>query len=265
LLQRSTRRIALTEEGQRFMERCQDSVTTLEDVFADLGAGAGTARGHVRISAHPIIGRREIAPLLARFREHYPGITVELMLGYEVTDLIGERIDIGIRIGVELPDSSLIVRPLFPVRLVTCAAPGYLANRKAPVTVADLRSHACTNFRYAVTGRIWPWEFKYRGRRFTQQIEGVATFSDIEAECAATLAGMGISQLPGYLADEPLAAGRLVPVLKSYAPDPFRVYLCYPSRPHLPQRTRAVIDFLCAHLEPSRKHLLQAPACESDD
>ncbi|HLI11237.1 MAG TPA: LysR family transcriptional regulator [Alphaproteobacteria bacterium] len=247
LLNRTTRRLALTDEGALYYERCRPAIEGLQSAAALLRDARREPRGTLRVSSTVGFGRQCLLPLLPEFTRRYPGIALDLYLDDRFADLVEDRIDVAIRNG-RLDDRNIVARRLAPMQLIVCGAPEYFAHHAPPKTPDDLAQHRCINFRLASNGRIFNWEFEKDGNRFNRSVTGSLTVNDAEATCRAALAGMGLAQIGSYQALPHIAAGRLVPVLTDYIARRRGHYVCYLDRHHLPSRIRVFVDFLCGKM-----------------
>lgn len=244
LLQRTTRRLSLTDAGRAFYQHAIDLLADLAEAEAAVSAERETASGVLRVSAPVSFGVLHLAPLLARFRQEQPQVSLDLSLNDRVVDLVEEGRDLAIRISSQLPASSLVARALAPARLVVCAAPAYLERHGSPKVPADLREHHCLLYSYAEQ----PDQWVFTGPDGQQQISvsGFLIANNGDVLRLAALAGEGIVLQPSFIVGDDLLAGRLVPLLEEYALPSLMVYAVYPSRRHLPARVRAFVDFLAA-------------------
>ncbi|MGH8632624.1 MAG: LysR family transcriptional regulator [Burkholderiales bacterium] len=257
LLNRTTRKIALTDEGALYFEQCKPAVQQLQQAAAALRDARGAPRGRLRVSATVGFGRLHIAPLLPEFLNRYPDIELDFLLDDHVADLVEDRIDVAIRNG-RLADRDIVARRLAPMRLVVCGSPDYLARNGTPLAPEDLANHSCINFFLAASGKAFPWEFERDGERFTMAVGGSLTANDAETVCDAALKGLGLAQIGTYQAVAPIRARRLKAVLLDYTARERGHYLCYLSRKHLPQRIRAFADFIVQRIDPARFSLPSA-------
>ncbi|MEO8606071.1 MAG: LysR family transcriptional regulator, partial [bacterium] len=243
LLQRTTRRVSLTEAGAALQARGTRILAELDGAEADLGALGGAPRGRLRVSAPMSFGQRHIAPRLPEFLAAHAGLSVELELGDRFVDLVAERFDCAVRIA-DLPDSTLVARRLAPARRVVCAAPDYLARRGTPRTPDELRQHDCLDYSYLAAPGGWPFR---RGRAVHRvAVRGPLVSNNGEALRAAAIAGMGIALLPTFIVGDDLRAGALVALLTAHDSWDAAIYAIYPPTRHVPPKLRAFIDFLAA-------------------
>lgn len=247
LFLRTTRLTRLTREGELFFSNCRpgvDRIVQALDEMRDLREGP--PRGQLRVSATHGFGRKVIAPLLTRFREHFPEVTVELQLDEKAPDFAADCVDVAFRDG-SLNDSQVIAKKLIPMRLLVCASPGYAERHGLPQSIRDLSEHRCVSQRQG-NGRLRAWSFKEEGKEITFPPRAELTFNDDELVLQAVLESQGLAQLPAYQACAALRSGELVTCMNEFAPDDRGHYLCYLSRRQLPKRVRAFIDFMAAEV-----------------
>jgi DNA-binding transcriptional LysR family regulator len=245
LLHRTTRRVTLTEAGQRYLEACERILAEIDEAEAAAAAEMVEPRGTLRLNVPLSFGFREIAPALADFATLYPLLTVDLGLTDRFVDLVEEGWDLAIRLGT-LRDSALIARKLAPARIVLCAAPSYLAKRGVPKTVADLAGHNCLGYTIPSPANAGRWMFGKDGS-VAVAVSGNLRASNGDALRSAALAGQGLIYQPTFLVADDLRSGRLV-ALHLDAPD-FQfgnVYAVYVPSRHVPAKVRIFIDFLAA-------------------
>ncbi|AOG25201.1 LysR family transcriptional regulator [Acidovorax sp. RAC01] len=246
LLQRSTRRIQLTAEGQLFHERCRRILDDLDDAQAMLSLSREVPRGRLRVSA-PIVGYHFLIPLVPEFLARYPEVELDISFSDRAVDLIDEGIDVAIRSG-DLRDSRLVSRPLQRFRLLLCAAPDYLARHGTPVAIRDLEQHACVRFRHPDSGKLLDWPWHEAAASAEPHLRTVLACNNIEAVLGATLRGLGIACLPDFLVREALADGLLVSVLEQEMGPSRQFSALWPSSRHLSPKVRVLVDHLGARL-----------------
>lgn len=250
LFHRSTRRLSLTDAGARYLEQVAPALEALECACDAAKADAGTPQGRVRITASVAFGLEQLVPLLPRLREALPEVELELLLEDGMVDLVGQGIDLAIRLA-PAPSGDLISTRLGRTRYLVCASPRYLKAHDAPTKPQDLSAHAC--LRYALPGLRSVWKFQGQDRDITEvAVNGPVTISNAMALRQAACLGLGVALLADWLVAAELEKGRLVTLLPDYAATATEfdtgAWLLYPSRDYLPRRTRAVIDFLKAEL-----------------
>jgi DNA-binding transcriptional LysR family regulator len=247
LLQRTTRSIALTAEGELLYTRSARILDDMREAEDAINHTRAAPRGRLKVSVPAVIGRRVIIPALPRFLDEYPEVELDLWLDDRKVDIVEEGYDLAIRLGA-LDDSSLIARKLAPHRFVTCGAPGYFATHGAPATPDDLVHHRCIRYRFPTTGRLEQWAFK--GATGTAPVGAGLVFNDGEALAAAARAGLGIAQLPAYQVLEDLAANRLQGVLADHTESRGDICLMWPPARAEAPRVRVFADFIIRLLAP---------------
>lgn len=241
LLVRTTRSIALTQEGGAFYDDSQRILQELQDAEAAVARGNTTVGGHLHLLAPATFGRRYIAPHIAAFQQQQPDLRITLDLSDRVVDLVRERIDCAIRIS-ELEDSSMVAVRLAEIARVVVAAPAYLARRGVPQTPEDLEHHNCL----LLTGdsQSRGWIFKVDGAPLYKKVRGNLECSDGNVLHEWALGGLGVAWRPLWEVKEDLAQGRLVQLLASYTPPDDPVYAVLAQRKYMPSRVRLFIEFL---------------------
>jgi DNA-binding transcriptional LysR family regulator len=241
LLARSTRRLALTPEGEAFLARARRIVADIEEAEAEVAAVRGAPRGKLHINAGTAFGLHQLAPALADFLTRYPEIDIDLSITDRLVDLIEAQADIGVRSGF-IPDSPLIQRKITDLQRVICAAPSYLARRGTPREAADLKNHDCV---VVASPGLNRWPFKTRGGIDVVDVRPRVATDDAEAALRLAIEGAGIVRLSDVIVDGPLRDGELVAILTdSHHVEPFPLAAIYPpGRNRLP-RVAVFIDFL---------------------
>ena len=248
LLNRSTRKLSLTEAGAVFYEHCARIVQEAELAAERLTRTQSEPAGLVRVTAVQAFAVRHVLPALAEFHQKYPKIRVKLSCSNRALDLGDEGFDVGIRVSFD-PAQDLVARKLAANRSVLCAAPAYLERRGTPRRIEDLRRHDCVLFPpLAPKGR---WTLRRGRRQYSVEVAGVLETDEMDAVRAAVAAGLGIGILPVYMAGDALRQGQLVPLLRQFQVVPeSAIYLVYLPNLTLPSRVRALIDFLAARFAP---------------
>lgn len=245
LLHRTTRRVALSEHGARFLEQVKPGLAQIEAAFLDLDTVRDRPAGHLRITLPRIAADQLVMPWLPSFLARYPQIEVELCVDAALVDVVAEGFDAGIRLG-ECLARDMIAVPLGPMqRQVICAAPAYFRRHPPPQTPADLVDHDCIVHRMS-NGRRMAWEFTRDGRDFEVEVSGTLVFNDSGLTHAAALAGLGLAQGFESVVAADVAAGRLLRVLDDWQQPFAGFYLYYPAREHLAPKLRVFIDHLRA-------------------
>lgn len=241
LLQRTTRKVHLTEMGQVYYERSREILDQLESLESEMTEFQEKPKGLLRITAAGEYAERFVAPAIAKFVSKYPGVSIYLDATMKVVDIIDEGFDIAIRMSA-LSDSSLIARKIEKRRLMVCASPSYLKQRGRPKTPDDLRTHNCLVF------PEMPWRFKYPDRIQEVKVRGSWTSSNGRVLVAAAREGIGLVRFSEYYLSEALREGELEIVLEEYEVDDAATWIIYPNRRHLPTRVRYLVEFLLEEL-----------------
>ena len=246
LLQRTTRRLALTEAGAEFYARCTRIVHEVEEAERGVGRLHAAPRGLLKVNAPMTFGHRHLAPAIAEFLPRYPDVQVETTLNDQIVNVVEGGFDVTIRVAV-LADSSMIARRLAPNRIVVCGAPAYFAAHGRPRTPRDLVHHNCLHYTYLSTGNLW----HFVGPRGAQSVEASGTFraNNGDALQAAARAGVGLVQLPAFIVGADLASGALEAVLERYEDRSTSIWALYPTTRHLSPKVRVFLDFLAARFE----------------
>ncbi|MDO5638985.1 MAG: LysR family transcriptional regulator [Neisseria sp.] len=248
LLQRTTRSLSLTDEGGIFFERCVAVLEELENAESLLAQRTAEPSGRLRISAPLVLGRQYVADLLADYMRRWPQVQVEASFGDRYVDLIEEGFDVALRVGDPAPDSRFSARTVGIHRMITCAAPAYLAAHGTPQTPADLRAHQCLHFVYG--RQLSPWHFQADGREVSFTGKGRASADSAEALLTLCRAGFGLVHFPRYIVAEDLRAGRLQAVLADFQAKGVPIRALYPSRRQLSPKVRQFIDMLAEAWQP---------------
>jgi len=243
LLQRTTRRLSLTEAGREYLGRIQSILAALEAAEALTLESRAQATGTLRVSAPVSFGIHHLGPRLASFADAHPAVYPDLALSDRVIDLVDEGIDVAIRIGRRL-QPTLVARPLTTTRLMVCASPAYLARHGTPRMPSDLREHRTLAYAYAATGDTW--HFRSGSRDVQVRTRPVLRSNNGDLLLVAAEQGLGLVLHPGFLVADALRAGRLVRVLTDHESPALTVSAVYPAREFLPAKTRVFVDFLAA-------------------
>lgn len=244
LLNRSTRRMALTDEGQEYLAWSRRMLADFDDMEQQLEARDGIARGLLRVTAPVEFGQRYVAPIVNAFLKDHGEIVVDLGLNDQVVPLLDERLDLALRIGL-LPDSSMVARKIGATRLITCASPDYLRVAPAIESPGSLRQHACITL--ASQGRHW--YYRHEGKELAEEIAPRLVCNQIRAASLACVQGVGITRLMHYQVADELADGRLVRILKEFEPADIPIHLVYPHSLQLSPRVRAFVEWASPQLE----------------
>ena len=243
LINRTTRALALTEEGLSFLDRARTALDAVAEAEATVGRRRLQPTGQLRLATPVAFGRLHIVPRLERLLARHPDLSLDLVLHDGASDLVEEGIDLAIRIGT-ISDPALVARQIGETRRVTVAAPHYLERAGTPTVPEDLARHACIVYTRLATGSVWRFEGPAGGVEVA--VTGRFRANNSEAVREATLAGLGIAVVPTWLLADEIAAGRLTVLLQAFEPKRLAMHAVYPSRRYVPPRTRAAIDFFAA-------------------
>lgn len=248
LLNRSTRKLSLTEAGAVFYEHCARIVQEAELAEQRLTRTQSEPAGLVRVTAAPAFAVRHVLPALAEFHQKYPKIQVKLSCSNRALDLGDEGFDLGIRVSFN-PAPNLVARKLAANRSVLCASPAYLKRHGTPRRIEDLRKHECVLFPALAPKGVWT--LRRDRRKYSVQVAGAFETDEMDAVRAAVVAGLGIGILPVYMVADALRQGQLVPLLRRFQVVPeSAIYLVYLPNRTLSSRVRALIDFLVERFGP---------------
>ncbi|CAB3828505.1 LysR family transcriptional regulator [Achromobacter piechaudii] len=247
LFNRTTRSVALTEEGRRFYEQVMPHLAGLEEAAAAAAGGASAVRGKLRVNLDPVFYRIILGQRLNEFMDAHPELEIEFIARDSLGDLVMDGFDLALRFG-EPKTSTLIARKLLDSGIVTVAAPSYIARWGRPAKPEELErgNHRCLEFRNPETGKPFPWEFHRRRKRILVDTQGRLTVNDPSALLNACLAGFGVAQMLVLGAEHLIAEGRLVNLFPEWTDERYPFYAYYPSRHHMPAKTRAFLDFVIA-------------------
>ncbi|MEW6689502.1 MAG: LysR family transcriptional regulator [Pseudomonadota bacterium] len=242
LLNRTTRRLSLTESGQAFYERCVQLLADLEEAELAAAASGARPRGTIRLTTSVTFGVRHVSPAIGEFLAKVPEVSFDVSLSDRIVDLVEEGYDLAIRIGAA-GGETVVARKLGEVRMIACASPAYLRRHGAPKTPEDLARHRCLTYEYLQARRLWTFRDR-DGRERAVRVSGPLHSNNGELLAAAAVQGVGIAFEPDFILAPDLGAGRLVPVLQAFAAPAAPIYAVYQSRRYLSAKVRAFVDFL---------------------
>lgn len=249
LLNRTTRRIHLTDDGRRYLEHCRAILGQVYEAEAALHSRRAVPHGKMAVTASVAFGRGYVAPIVNEFVQRHPDVTVDFLLVNRVTNLLEEGLDAAIRIG-HLGDSSLVAIPLTGVRRVICASPAYLRRHGAPRRPEDVRNHRCVLFTGLAPRGDWP--FRLNSRRINVPVKGVLTCNEADTAIEACASGLGLGSFLSYMVAPLKRAGRLKYVLEDFEPEPLPVQFLYPHSRILSPTVRAFADLCMKKLRQAR-------------
>ena len=254
LLNRTTRSVAPTEAGSRLHERIAPIILEMDAAVADAAAAKGRTAGILRINTLGIAAKTIIAPRLGAFHRAHPEVVLDIVIDDGLSDIVAGGFDAGIRVGERLEKDMIAIRLTPDVKLLAVASPDYLAKRGEPSTPADLRRHACINWRFPGSGRIYRWELERKGKKLEVAVEGPLLSNHQDVVVEAALQGLGILYAYDHdRIDEAIARGRLKRVLTDWSPRSPGIFLYYSNRRHPQPALRAFIDCLLDRDEPAPK------------
>ncbi|MQT86731.1 LysR family transcriptional regulator [Pseudomonas sp. FSL R10-2964] len=245
VFERTTRSVRLTDEGRSFYEEVMPLIDALAEATGSAASDAQKVRGRLRVNVDPLFARLILGPRLGAFMDSHPELEMELRSKEDLGDLIADGFDIAIRFGHPQP-SSLVARKLLDTRVLAMASPAYLERFGHPKDPMELETsdHRCILFREPVTGRPFAWEFHQRRKKFTVKPQGMLTVNDPGTVYSTCLAGLGIAQLFELGIEEYTSSRQLVQLFPDWSEQRFPLYAYYPSRHHVPAKTRALLDFV---------------------
>ena len=246
LLQRTTRKLSLTEEGRAFYGRCKSLLGELEDAEAEITSKSVQASGLVKINVPVSFGILHLAPLWPAFMAKHPKVSLDVTTSDRMVDLVEEGYDMAVRIA-RLPSSSLVSRKLASTRLILCASPTYLKKHAKPQHPADLADHAVLSYTLLVMGE--QWEFDGPEGSVTVAVNPVLRTNSGDTCRAAALAHQGVILQPSFIVGEDLRKGTLVELMPHYRSLEFGIYAIYPTRRYVAPKVRTLIDYLASAMQ----------------
>lgn len=249
LLNRTTRRLSLTEAGRTFHERAVQLLADLEEAEQAAGGGGATPRGTLKLTCPITYGARVLAPLIAAFVALHAEVRIDIELSDRTVDLVDEGFDLAVRIGA-IRSPLLVARRLTSTTLVCCASPAYLARRGTPRTPDDLSRHDCLTYEFSPSRFQWPFRAA-SGEERVVRVGGPLHSNNGRMLIALAAAGAGIACEPDFIVAPEIDAGRLVPILTDWTLPSGPISAVYPSRRHLSAKVRAFVDFLVERIAPA--------------
>lgn len=242
LLNRTTRRVSLTESGRAFYERAVQLLADLDEAEQEAGSAAVEPRGTIRLTTSVNFGVRHLAPAIAEFMARHAEVRFDVSLSDRIVDLVEEGFDLGVRVGAAGAD-NLVARKLGETRLVPCASPQYLSAHPAPKTPEELARHNCFTYEYVTPRNVWRFRDPSGAERAVR-VAGTLHSNNGEVLAEVAARGAGIVFEPAFIVGPDVRAGRLVPLLQEFTPPPVPIYAVYPSRKHLSAKVRRFVGFL---------------------
>ncbi|MBI3523038.1 MAG: LysR family transcriptional regulator [Betaproteobacteria bacterium] len=247
LLNRTTRRLSLTEAGSDYYHRAVQVLSLVEEAKTSAAQEVSVPRGTLRLNAPVPFGARHLGKAISDYLRRYPEVKVDLTLNDRVVDLVEEGFDIALRIAGSI-DPGLVARPLGPARIVACASPGYLKKYATPATPEQLARHNCLTYDYSSQKR--DWRFVRKGREQTVRVAGNLHSNNGEILLNAAIEGLGVILQPTFLVHEALQRKKLLRILADWEADELTIFAVYPHRKFLPPKVRSFIDFLAQRFGP---------------
>jgi DNA-binding transcriptional LysR family regulator len=240
LLNRTTRRLSMTDAGREYYERCQRILDEVQEMETEVTGLQNRPSGTLRVNTPVAFGNVHMLPLILAFRRQFPGVAIDLSLDDRYVDLIQEGIDVAIRFG-ELGDSQLVARHVGSSASVCVASPAYLSKHGTPETPSELQEHECITYSYLFSNE-WPFDGP-------DGLRSIKVHGDLRANSgmtirSAALEGAGIASVPAFLIREDIETGRLIQLLSQFAPAPIRISAVYPSARLLPRKVKLFVDFI---------------------
>ncbi len=247
LFHRTTRVMSLTEAGQRLLEDVQPALLGVQRALGKARSDKDAFVGTLRIVGPRTTFQPILWSLIDEFCELHPGIQPDVLLDDRVGNWVEDRVDVGFRLG-HSPNEGVIARRLFPLQMLVCASPAYIARHGAPDSIAALAAHRCSVFRHPGTGQLAPWHLMVKGQLLEHPVAPALVSNDEGLELQAVLAGKVLGQLAATTAAPYIRAGQLVPLLLDHIPDFASYFVYYGSRSSQPARARAFVDLAVARL-----------------
>jgi DNA-binding transcriptional LysR family regulator len=242
LLNRTTRRLSLTESGQAFFDRSVQLLADLEEAEIAVTSASIVPRGTLRLTCSATFGSRHLAPAIAAFAARHPQMRFDVELSERFVDLVDEGFDLAVRIGAP-GGQNVVARRVGAARVLCCASPSYLERYGEPRQPEELATHQCLSYEYLPTRNVWTFRDPKGGER-SVRITGPVHSNNGRFLVGLAAQGIGISREPDFISAPELRAGRLKPILQQFESPPLPVYVVYPSRRHLSAKVRAFADFL---------------------
>jgi DNA-binding transcriptional LysR family regulator len=244
LLNRTTRRVTVTPDGAAYYERAVRLLADLDELDGGMTVSQASLKGRIRIDVSAALALLIILPALPEFHAKYPEIQIDLGVTDRPVDLIAENVDCVVRAG-DLTDQSLIARRVGELRFITCAAPAYLARHGEPGHPSDLeKDHYVVSYFSTRTGKAFPLSFRAKGETVELAGRYVVSVNDGNAYLEAALVGMGVAQVPAFMAQRHLSSGALQQVLTDWKTEPLPLHVVYPPNRHLSNKLRVFVDWI---------------------
>jgi len=247
LLNRTTRRLSLTEAGGEFYQRAVQVLAMIEEAETSAAQNASVPRGTLRITSSVIFGARHLGAAISDYLKRHPQVQVDLSLNERVVDLVDEGFDLAIRVAARI-DPGLVARRITPVRILACASPAYLETHGTPTKPDELAGHNCLAYTHPV--HQGGWHFKRKGEQRTVPVSGTLRGNNGDSLVSAAIEGLGVIFEPAFLVHDALRDGRLVQLLEDWESETLWVFAAYPNRKFLAPKVRSFVDFLVERFGP---------------
>ena len=249
LINRTTRHLALTAEGELYLDRVREILGAIDAAESEITSARASPRGHLRVHTFPVVAAHELAPALPDFLVRHPHITLDFMVTNRVVDLVGENVDVSLRMG-PLEDSGLVSRKIVDLTRIVCASPSYLAKHGRPVEPSDLAGHACLTLSRNPGSASWP--FRTNGKLTRIDVKGPVSADSADMLLQLAIGGAGILRLSEHVVARSIHQGLLQPLLQeAQDPETNPLYALLPPGRHQAPKVRAFIDFLIERLGPA--------------
>ncbi|MGD8326130.1 MAG: LysR family transcriptional regulator [Sphingomonadales bacterium] len=246
LLNRTTRRLSVTDVGRVYFERCQQILSDVMETETAISEDTRKVSGQLRVAAPVTFSVKHLGGPLSEFLGQYPEVDIDLNLNDRRADIVEEGFDVAVRISRQMTDSSLIAAKLATSRAVTCASPAYLDRHGTPQTPQELVDHNC--LRYSNIGPVQEWYYQDENKELISvRVSGTISANNGEVLREAALDGQGIITGPSFITGDAIKSGKLVPILQPYAYTDFGIFAVYPHNRHLSAKVRVFVDFLKSH------------------
>ena len=258
LLNRTTRRVAVTTDGAAYYERCVAILDQVRDAEESLSTDHASVSGRLRVDVATLFARVNLIPLMAEFQARYPGIRLELGCSDRPVNLVEQGVDCALR-GGTLTDLNLIARRVGTMHFINCATPGYFENRTRPTHPRDLADHVCLNYFSSMTGRTFEWDFEKDGEKFKLALDGPLAVNDSSVYYDACMAGLGIAQLTTSTVRKHIENGELEVVLGNWLSEPMPIHIVYPLNRNLSNKVRVFVEWIAELFESDERLTLHSP------
>ncbi|MGA7777363.1 MAG: LysR family transcriptional regulator [Paraburkholderia sp.] len=255
LFHRTTRKLSLTEEGQRLFDSVQPALSILSSALDETRRSKEEVGGLLHVSAPRSLGLPVLWPYFEAFQQLHPNVQLDVQFNDHFTDLVTARSDVGFRAGPP-PSGGSIARRLMPIQLIVCASREYIERNGAPRTIEELAQHRCTGYRRANTNKLAQWQFGVGDEVVYRDVPAAICVNDTELETQAVLSGLGIGQLASFNATAHIRSGRLVPLLTQHVTEYGTIYIYYGHRTEQPLRVKTFIDFMIERMTDNRNFFL---------